>query len=261
MAGIIVVDRIESDASYASSINIASPIQISNTITGNVNFDSGTLFVDSVNNRVGAGTQNPSERLTIADGNMRHFLGTSGSTINATYTANTATDVYEIRANKIGAVGTNLALFTQTTAGSATERMRIDSSGRVTTPFQPAFFAGRTTGNVSINTAITFNEVRTNIGSCYNSDNGRFTAPIAGSYFFSAILLGNSASTTEGQIHKNGSDQLSGRAQNSASNSEAINIHGVMYLNANDFVDVRIGTGAIYGSEARTDNFSGFLIG
>jgi len=31
MAGIIVVDRIESDASYASSINIASPVIVSNT--------------------------------------------------------------------------------------------------------------------------------------------------------------------------------------------------------------------------------------
>jgi len=44
MAGTIVVDRLESDASYASSINIASPIVISNTITGNVNIDNGSFL-------------------------------------------------------------------------------------------------------------------------------------------------------------------------------------------------------------------------
>jgi len=36
------------------------------TATGNYNFDSGTLFVDSVNNRVGIGTASPSAKLQIA---------------------------------------------------------------------------------------------------------------------------------------------------------------------------------------------------
>ena len=35
MAGTIVVDRLESDASYASSINVASPLVVSNTVTFN----------------------------------------------------------------------------------------------------------------------------------------------------------------------------------------------------------------------------------
>ena len=69
MAGTIVADIIQSDQSYASSINIASPMIVSNTInmtngaiSGNVNFDSGTLFVDATNDKVGVGTTNPSQK-------------------------------------------------------------------------------------------------------------------------------------------------------------------------------------------------------
>lgn len=38
------------------------------TVSGNVNFDSNTLFVDSVNNNVGIGTTSPTSRLTITGG-------------------------------------------------------------------------------------------------------------------------------------------------------------------------------------------------
>lgn len=70
MSGTIVVDRIESDASYASSINIASPLVVSNTInmsggsiTGNVNIDSGLLFVDGTNDRVIIGTSSANNHI------------------------------------------------------------------------------------------------------------------------------------------------------------------------------------------------------
>ena len=68
MAGTIIADVIQSDQSYPSSINIASPMVVANTInmsngslTGNVNFDSGTLFVDSVGNGVGLNHTQPNQ--------------------------------------------------------------------------------------------------------------------------------------------------------------------------------------------------------
>jgi hypothetical protein len=36
------------------------------TVSGNTNIDSGTLFVDSVNNRVGIGNTSPGQALTVA---------------------------------------------------------------------------------------------------------------------------------------------------------------------------------------------------
>lgn len=43
-----------------------------NTSTGNINFDSGTLYVDSVNNRVGVGTTTPSSKLALNGGVFSH---------------------------------------------------------------------------------------------------------------------------------------------------------------------------------------------
>ncbi len=41
------------------------------TATGNYNFDSGTLFVDSVNNKVGIGTASPGDKLTVSGGGIK----------------------------------------------------------------------------------------------------------------------------------------------------------------------------------------------
>ena len=40
------------------------------TATGDFNFDSGTLFIDSTNNRVGIGTSSPDQKLSIEDGQL-----------------------------------------------------------------------------------------------------------------------------------------------------------------------------------------------
>jgi hypothetical protein len=52
--------------SLTSPIDLTSPVISSPTISGNTNFDSGTLFVDSVNNRVGVGITNPGYTLSVA---------------------------------------------------------------------------------------------------------------------------------------------------------------------------------------------------
>lgn len=46
------------------SVNAANAIVIDES--SNVNFDSGTLFVDAANNRVGVGTTSPGEKLDVA---------------------------------------------------------------------------------------------------------------------------------------------------------------------------------------------------
>jgi hypothetical protein len=55
-------------------------------VSGNTNFDSGTLFVDSVANKVGIGTTDPSDELTVIGAITGSYLTSTGG-ISATATA------------------------------------------------------------------------------------------------------------------------------------------------------------------------------
>ena len=92
MAGTIVADIIQSDQSYASSINIASPMVISNTLTfgggtitptANVNIDNGTLFINPTKNQVGIGTITPRANLDIRGINTSSFTTETTSNVQA----------------------------------------------------------------------------------------------------------------------------------------------------------------------------------
>lgn len=98
-------------------------------------------------------------------------------------------------------------------ATNNTERMRIDSSGRVTMPYQPTFWA-KGTGTQSWSGAITPTKVdftgglqliTGNKSSGWSQTNSRFTAPVAGTYEF--IFSFTTQSTATGpslQFYKNG---------------------------------------------------------
>jgi hypothetical protein len=271
MAGTIVVDRLESDASYASSINVASPIQFSNTITGNVNIDSGLIFVDAVNNRVGVGgNTNPSAALDITGGIfVRGSTNPGGPTNRVVIDYNGQDGLATISANSTGG-GTQMAFGTSNSGTNAT-RMLIDSLGRVTTPFQPSFNAIRTTSSPHANVVV-YSTADTNIGSHYSTSTGRFTAPVSGTYYFYATgLSGTNVGISRLQIRVNGTGRsgqwrmplvlLTGAGDRYMWGS----LHLVYFLNANDFVDVYYSNddlvSALYGDTTPYSTFGGFLIG
>jgi hypothetical protein len=212
MAGTIVVDRLESDASYASSINVASPMVISNTITmgssaaisGNVNFDSGTLFVDSVNNRVGVGTQNPATSMALdVRGNMRLGDGVSGEQ-DITYVTSGSGTGWQVGVNDGSLASTNQYYVYNNTA--AAYYLQIDSAGRVTQPKQPRFFASNRNTDSSASNLV-FTTVGENVGSHYSNSTGRFTAPVAGTYVFKwGSLFGTNNTVGRFYLRRNGSD-------------------------------------------------------
>ena len=156
---------------------------------------------------------------------------------------------------------------------SNSERLIIDSSGRIRMPAQPAFWAYQF-GGAAVNnetTAIGFNSALVNNGGHYSGNTGRFTAPVTGNYCFHAGGLhrrntGNG--TLELTFYRNNSN-LSGRGMgltflSAASLEITQRIHTIVNLSASQYVTFGIHainsvTDFYYGE--RLGNFSGFLIG
>ena len=156
-------------------------------------FNGDPLSIDTANNRVGIGTTSPSYPMTIASASNAVGLainGRSADNLGAAYWfANNGTTQHgDIRASASEfRISSTPASAVQTFYTNGTERMRIDSAGRVTMPYQPAFFVSHqtiTTGGI-----VNYQTVVTNIGSYWSTANSRFTAPVSGTYTFSAGAL------------------------------------------------------------------------
>ena len=90
-------------------------------------------------------------------------------------------------------------------AVTLTEVMRIHDDGAVTKPKQPCFRASvqNSTGStVGVQSNLTFNRENIDLNADYDTSNGRFTAPVDGTYYFSHAGLG--ASGTSGTTHTTG---------------------------------------------------------
>ena len=110
--------------------------------------------------------------------------------------------------------------------------------------------------------------VRTNIGSHYNSSNGRFTAPVAGQYLVMfRIFTHDSGSVVQAEVKlkKNGGDAFIARAHKVGGYHTPVQITKVITLAANDYIQTYVGDSGTssgwMGSAAEYNYFGAFLIG
>jgi len=158
---------------------------------------------------------------------------------------------------------------------SATERLRIDSSGRVTTPYQPAFraYLSSNTSKPSGFSVVpgTF-ATNYNVGGHYSTSTSRFTAPVSGSYLFTGTIA---TSGSQGsfdylscEFWVNGGREFIGGWQGNSSPSYSKSASSiVLILNANDYVELACETNKTFsmqGSGSSSSNYTymtGYLLG
>jgi hypothetical protein len=119
---------------------------------------------------------------------------------------------------------------------------------------------GRNAGDVSANNTIVFNLVAHNIGSNYNTANGRFTAPIAGRYLILFNGFNNVNVDTHAQLRVNGSYTQFTIYYGGGYGMMLVTT--VLNLSINDYVEIYVTSGSVYGSGGLQDcTFSGQLLG
>jgi len=147
---------------------------------------------------------------------------------------------------------------------NGTTALTIDSSGRVFTPARPAFHAykGDDTSLQASGTYI-FNSTFTNIGNCYDTTTGRFTAPVNGVYVFSTSLQMYGASggrnlqffKNGSQLHSGGNAEVVGQTPNTTTH-QTVSYTAVLELVATDYITVHQ-----TGFRGMQSHFSGYLLG
>jgi len=131
--------------------------------------------------------------------------------------------------------------FHTSTDGSedTAERMRIDSSGRVTMPNQPAAVAYNMS-SANNGTLVYTTEKFDNAGNM-NLVNGRFTCPVAGVYSVSISGFYNSGRSNNGDVSVRVNDSTYVRVNHtSESTSSYVTVTGLslVKVSANDYITI-----------------------
>ena len=253
---------IQGNASGTGNFTIAAPNSDTNrTLTlpdeaGEVVVTDGTtLVVNNTNNRVGIGIAAPQELL--------HLLQTGGSTIR-----------FQNPGQRVWSIGNDGTSFVIDDVTGAAERMRIDSSGRVTMPNQVSFRANKTVDENLVSgesLKVTFDSLAYDVGNNFSLANKQFVAPVTGKYIFSTGFRVDTFNTTTAyyiiKINvSNASYQwIIDPNFSSTLTFLTLNLDAIADMDANDVAYVTIyqnsGTASHIHGSLTYDWFSGHLLG
>lgn len=272
----IIFDGTQGITTPAETANnsVTTPVVKSGSaLTLQTNGSTTAVTIDTSQN-VGIGTSSPGCKLDVynsaaAAANNEIFRlrwvtsTTAGHSGDLNFTNQSGTPIGRI--SNIIQDGTNVALAFSTYGNSLAERMRIDSVGRVTKPYQPAFHVRVNDANYITTSPVPFTNVVFDVGSNFNTSTYRFTAPIAGKYylFLNMYLTANVNQDSYPRFRINGSfvqySYLYQTAGGTIHNTVVMN--RIFNLSVGDYVDVTFaGNGTYYGGNQET-NFYGYLLG
>ncbi len=123
------------------------------------------------------------------------------------------------------------------------DRLKINDQGCVNIPYQPGFTAKTnvTYDRPASDTKMIFSDVPVNRGNCYNSSNGRFTAPAAGLYRLFGSMHGNASYEARWTIRVNGNLAFGANCKGVSWTNAAT--QGLWFMNAGDYAEIYVHAG------------------
>ena len=169
------------------------PTTASDAASGNANACNNSLILRMPYGQNAGSTNNAGARIGI------QFTGATDNALSWGYVDNPqkSASVYGVSEDTSAGYSRKmgLAFYTSPHDSAQVERVRISADGYVTKPYTPMFLAGRTGGNYTATVGtFPFNVARINVGNHYSTSTYKFTAPVAGVYYFHAQVYYNNGS-------------------------------------------------------------------